>query len=126
MSQIKGKNTKIELIIRKKLWSLGYRYRLHKKDLPGKPDLVFPKYKTVIFINGCFWHRHGCKYTTNPKTRKEFWEIKFKQNIERDKKNISELKKAGWRVLVIWECEIKDNSDKLISDRIIPFLITSE
>ena len=87
MSAIKSKNTKPEIKVRKALHSMGYRFRLHKKDLPGSPDIVLPKYKTVIFVHGCFWHRHqNCKYASNPKTRREFWEKKFKENIERDKK----------------------------------------
>ena len=107
MSAIKSKNTRPEIIVRKFLHSKGYRFRLHRKDLPGSPDIVLPKYKTVIFVHGCFWHRHeGCKYKTTPKTRKEFWENKFNENIKRDKNNFKELKKLNWKVLVIWECEL--------------------
>ena len=109
MSRIKGKDTKPELIVRSLLHKMGYRFRLHKKDLPGKPDIVLPKYKTVIFVHGCYWHRHkGCKYTYNPKTRVDFWQKKFKNNILRDKKNKIDLKKAGWKVFIIWECETSD------------------
>ena len=107
MSAIKSKNTRPEIIVRKFLHSKGYRFRIHRKDLPGSPDIVLPKYKTVVFVHGCFWHRHeGCKYKTNPKTRKEFWENKFNENIKRDKNNFKELKKLNWKVLVIWECEL--------------------
>ena len=107
MSAIKSKNTKPEIIVRKFLHSKGYRFRIHRKDLPGCPDIVLPKYKTVIFVNGCFWHRHeGCKYKTTPKTRKDFWENKFNENIKRDKNNFKELKNLNWKVLVIWECEL--------------------
>ena len=114
MSAIKSKNTKPEIILRKLLHSMGYRFRLHKKDLPGSPDIVLPKYKTVIFVHGCFWHRHqNCKYASNPKTRREFWEKKFKENIERDKKAQEKLKNLGWKTKIIWECEIK-KQDKLI------------
>ncbi len=115
MSKIRGKNTKPEITLRKKLWKLGYRYRLHKKGLPGSPDIVFSKYKSVIFVHGCYWHRHGCKYTTTPATRSEFWESKFQKNIERDLRNIQNLTNSGWRVMVVWECEIKkDFNNKLI------------
>lgn len=86
---------------------MGFRYRLHEKKLPGSPDLVFPKYKAVIFVHGCFWHRHGCKQATTPSTRKQYWEEKFKGNIERDERNIQSLKDLGWRVMVVWECELK-------------------
>ena len=107
MSAIKSKNTKPEIAVRKILHSMGYRFRLHRKDLPGSPDIVLPKYKIVIFVHGCFWHRHeNCKYASTPKTRKEFWENKFNKNIKRDKKNFKELKKLNWKVLVIWECEL--------------------
>ena len=107
MSAIKSKNTKPEIAVRKLLHSMGYRFRLHRKDLPGSPDIVLPKYKTVIFVHGCFWHRHeNCKYASTPKTRKEFWENKFNKNIKRDKNNLKELKNLNWKVLVIWECEL--------------------
>ena len=109
MSAIKSKNTKPEIIVRKLLHSMGYRFRLHKKDLPGSPDIVLPKYKTVIFVHGCFWHRHhNCKFATTPKTRTEFWENKFKENIERDIRNQNKLQNLGWKSRIIWECEIKD------------------
>ena len=110
MAAIKSKNTKPEIAVRRLLHSLGYRFRLHRKDLPGSPDIVLPKYKTVIFVHGCFWHRHvNCKFATTPKTREEFWENKFKQNEERDKNNFKELKNLNWKVLVLWECEINKN-----------------
>ena len=109
MSAIKSKNTKPEIAVRKMLHALGYRFRLHRKDLPGSPDIVLPKYKTVIFVHGCFWHRHeNCKYASTPKTRKEFWENKFNENMKRDKNNFKELKKLNWNLLVIWECETKN------------------
>ena len=114
MSAIKSKNTKPEITVRKFLHSKGYRFRIHRKDLPGSPDIVLPKYKTVVFVHGCFWHRHeGCKYKTNPKTRKEFWENKFNENIKRDRNNFKELKKLNWKVLVIWECQMK-NLEKIL------------
>jgi len=111
MSRIRSKNTKPEILVRSLLHSMGYRFRLHRKDLPGKPDIVLPKYKTAIFVHGCFWHRHvGCKGATTPKTRTEFWQKKFVGNVERDKKCQNELKELRWHILVIWECEIKNTS----------------
>ena len=113
MSRIRSRDTKPELIVRKLLHKMGYRFRLHLKDLAGSPDIVLPKYKTVIFVHGCFWHRHeGCRYTYKPKSRIDFWDNKFRQNVERDRKAIQLLEKLGWQVLVIWECETKD-LDKL-------------
>ena len=109
MSAIKSKNTKPEFAVRKLLHSMGYRFRLHRKDLPGSPDIVLPKYKTVIFVHGCFWHRHeNCKYASTPKTRKEFWENKFKVNVKRDADIQEKIKNIGWQSVVIWECELKD------------------
>lgn len=112
MSQIKGKNTKPEILVRKFLFANGFRYRLHDKKLPGKPDIVLSKYKTVIFINGCFWHGHqGCKKFIMPKSNVSYWQPKIQRNIDRDQLKCAELKKEGWNVLVIWECELK--SDKI-------------
>ena len=109
MSAIKSKNTKPEIAVRKLLHSLGYRFRIHKKNLPGSPDIVLPKYKTVIFVHGCFWHRHeNCKYASTPKTRKEFWNKKFTTNIERDIQIQEKIKNIDWRSVVIWECETKN------------------
>ena len=109
MAQIRSRNTKPEIAVRRILHSLGYRFRLHRKDLPGNPDIVLPKYKSVIFVHGCFWHRHkDCRYSYSPKSRTEFWQDKFAENIERDKQSAEELKMLGWRQLVIWECEAKD------------------
>jgi DNA mismatch endonuclease (patch repair protein) len=107
MSQIHSKNTKPELIVRKWLWHHGYRYRLHGKDLPGKPDIVLPKYNAVIFVHGCFWHRHNCRFASTPATRKDFWVEKLNGNVKRDQENIKKLEENSWRVLVVWECEIK-------------------
>lgn len=109
MSAIKGKNTKPEIAVRQALHAMGFRFRLHKKDLPGKPDIVLPKYKTVIFVNGCFWHRHkNCKYATTPATNQAFWQAKFRENVERDKQNYELLEKSGWNVIIIWDCELKN------------------
>lgn len=135
MSRIKGKDTKPEETIRKYLFSKGFRYRKNDKRLPGKPDIVLPKYRTVIFVNGCFWHKHeGCNYFIWPKNNAEFWRNKIEGNVERDKRNIQELAAMGWNVIVVWECQLKrqtlekvlheiesqiinNNSLKLLSDR---------
>ena len=109
MSRIKGKDTKPEMLVRKFLHAHGFRYRLHVKNLPGKPDIVLPKYKTVIFVHGCFWHGHeGCKYFVVPKTRTEWWLNKINGNVENDKKAFEALNEAGWKIIEIWECELKD------------------
>lgn len=108
MSRIKGKDTKPEETVRKYLFSQGFRYRKNDKRLPGKPDIVLPKYRTVIFVNGCFWHKHeGCRYFVWPRNNPEFWKEKIEGTVERDRKKTAELIAAGWRVLVIWECELK-------------------
>ncbi len=107
MSGIKGKDTQLELIIRKELHKLGYRYKLHQKRMTGKPDLVFPKYNAILFINGCFWHGHDCHLFKYPATQKEFWNEKLNKTKETDAQNISLLMKDGWRVLKIWECSLK-------------------
>lgn len=109
MSRIKNRDTKPEMIVRSALHKLGYRFRLHCRTLPGKPDIVLAKHKTVIFVNGCFWHRHeNCKFAYSPKTRTDFWLQKFHENINRDAQVKLSLENAGWRVLVIWECQTKD------------------
>ena len=108
MSQIKGKNTKPEMLVRKFLHANGFRYRLHVKDLPGKPDIVLPKYKTVIFVHGCFWHGHkDCKYFVVPKTRTDWWLTKINSNIANDTKTSKALKKEGWKLVNLWECNLK-------------------
>ena len=114
MSRIKGKDTKPELLLRKLLHRRGFRFRLHDKKLPGKPDIVLPRYRTVIFVNGCFWHRHpGCRYAYTPKSRQEFWSSKFEATVKRDKEKEERLKTEGWNVIVVWECELKKNADKM-------------
>lgn len=111
MSRIRSKDTKPEILIRKFLFQNGFRYRLHDAKLPGKPDIVLPKYKTVIFINGCFWHGHeNCKYFKLPKTRTEWWQAKIERNIINDKEKHTLLQQAGYKVIVIWECDIKNKS----------------
>lgn len=108
MSRISGKNTRPEMMIRKFLHRNGFRYSLHSKDLPGKPDLVLPKYNTVIFVHGCFWHAHeNCKYFKIPKTRTLWWKEKLYANKERDEKHIQELEEMGWNIIVVWECKLK-------------------
>ena len=112
MSRIKSGNTKPEIVVRSLLHNMGYRFRLHRKDLPGKPDIVLPRYKSVIFVHGCFWHRHkGCKNATSPKTKKIFWREKFRTNVERDRRVQKELKSMGWSIQIIWECELFDPED---------------
>ena len=111
MSRIKGKNTSPEIVVRRIVRSLGYGYRLHVKDLPGTPDLVFKGRKKVIFVHGCFWHMHNnCNISHIPKTRSDYWITKFKRNVERDKINLQALKDMGWSVLVVWECETQDEA----------------
>lgn len=113
MSRIRGKDTSIEVKVRKYLFSKGFRFRKNDKRLPGKPDVVLPKYHTVIFVHGCFWHRHpGCKYATTPSTNSEFWIEKFQRNVANDQKHIGELENLGWHVIVIWECEIEHRFDE--------------
>jgi len=107
MSRIKGKNTKPELVVRRRLHARGLRYRLHGQDMPGKPDMVFPKYRAVVFVNGCFWHGHGCSLFRWPKTRAEFWQAKIEGNAERDHAVQRKLRADGWRVLVVWECALR-------------------
>lgn len=108
MAAVKSKNTKPELIVRRLLHAAGYRFRLHRKDLPGKPDIVLPKFRTAIFVHGCFWHQHeACKASARPTSRQTYWEIKLDRNVERDAANQAQLREMGWRVLIVWECEIK-------------------
>lgn len=111
MSKIKGRDTKPELIVRSWLHRNGYRFRIQKADLPGKPDIVLKKYNLVIFVNGCYWHRHpGCKFAATPSTNSEFWNNKFSDNIRRDKSNDKLLTELGWNVLTIWECQVRDKT----------------
>jgi DNA mismatch endonuclease (patch repair protein) len=123
MSAIKGKDTKPEMIVRRMAHEMGYRYRLHRKDLPGKPDLVFPGRCKVIEIRGCYWHMHECKYgRVIPKTNTEFWQTKRQSNVTRDTKNAAELEKLGWNMLVIWECETRDSDRDKLRQRLKDFL----
>lgn len=110
MQSIRGKDTKPEIKVRKLCHALGYRFRLHRRDLPGSPDLVFPRLRLCLFVHGCFWHRHsGCKFAYEPKSRVEFWQNKFEGNVERDSRAESDLRQLGWRVEIIWECETRDS-----------------
>ena len=129
MSGIQGKDTKPEILIRKALHRKGFRYKIHDKSLPGKPDLVFPKYNAVIQINGCFWHAHDCHLFKWPSSRPDFWKKKILGNKERDKQNIKELQILGWRVLIIWECAIKGKYKRSLDDivhQIITWLCSSK
>ena len=115
MSRIKGRDTAPELKLRSLLHRAGFRFRLHVRDLPGKPDIVLPKYRAAIFVHGCFWHRHkGCRNATKPSTRTEFWQDKFDGNVERDRRNRAALEEAGWTVITVWECELKADADRIM------------
>ncbi|PXY01852.1 very short patch repair endonuclease [Marinifilum breve] len=117
MSRIKGKNTLPEILVRKHLFSNGFRYRLNVTTLPGKPDIVLRKYNTVIFVNGCFWHGHnGCRYFVIPKTRTDWWKEKISNTQNRDRLNISCLQEMGWKVITVWECQLKDNQEKCLEN----------
>ena len=112
MRAVKRANTAPEIIVRQVLHALGIRFRLHRRDLPGSPDVVLPRFRTVIFVHGCFWHRHpDCRYMTTPKTRQEYWLPKFAANIERDLRKEAQLQALGWRVLLVWECETKQREE---------------
>lgn len=119
MQKVRQRHTKPELIVRRTVHALGYRFRLHRKDLPGSPDLALPRHKIAIFVHGCFWHRHpGCRLASTPKSNSEFWNDKFRRNVERDSRKETELRALGWRVLVVWECETRDpeNLKRLIEN----------
>ena len=116
MSGIQGKNTKPELLVRKYLHGQGLRFRLHVRYLPGKPDLVFPKHKAVVFVHGCFWHHHaGCKYATMPSTKVNFWANKLSENVARDQYQTAALEGLGWRIFIVWECELRNGQKRLKS-----------
>lgn len=119
MSRIKGKDTSIEVKVRKYLFSKGFRFRKNDKRLPGKPDVVLPKYHTVIFVHGCFWHRHpGCKDTTTPKSRTEYWLDKFERNVANDRAHYEALEADGWKIITLWECDINKRFDETM-DQVI-------
>lgn len=129
MSGIRGKDTKPEIIVRRLLHRLGYRFRLHRKDLPGRPDIVLPKWRTVIFVNGCYWHGHkNCHLFRPPKTRTEFWTNKIKGNQARDRRNHAALRDAGWKIVVIWECAVSKKlrlNDEQLEEKIATAVVTS-
>ena len=126
MSRIKNKDTSIEVLVRKWLFANGFRFRKNAKKMPGHPDVVLPKYNTVIFIHGCFWHRHeNCKDATTPKSRVEFWIAKFNKNVENDKKAIADLEGAGWNVIIVWQCEVERNFEDTMN-RIKQRLMSNE
>ena len=121
MSRIRGRDTGPELVVRRTAHKMGFRFRLYRKDLPGTPDLVFPKHRLAVFVHGCYWHRHsGCRFAYSPKSRVEFWTKKFKQNVARDSRNQTALQDLGWRVLVIWECETRNI--EIVEDRLREWL----
>lgn len=120
MSRVRGKDTKPEMIVRRIAHKLGYRFRLHRRDLPGSPDLVFTGRKKVVFVHGCYWHRHGCTKTTTPKTNTEFWQKKFDENVMRDNKNLRDLEELGWGTMVVWQCETERRGK--IAERLVKFL----
>lgn len=121
MSRVRAKDTKPEMVVRRTLHAAGYRYRLHVRDLPGKPDLVFSSRRKIVFVNGCFWHRHqDCALARLPKSRTEFWNDKLERNRERDDNNVKALRDLGWEVLTVWECEIRNLSD--LMPRVVAFL----
>lgn len=126
MAGIKGRNTLPELVVRRALHAAGFRYRLHAADLPGRPDVVLPKYRAVILVHGCFWHRHpGCRFTTTPATRFEFWAEKFARNVDRDARNRQALQAAGWRIATLWECGVRQfDQDRVES--LIAWLLSDE
>lgn len=115
MSRIRGKDTKPEVKLRSLLHRAGFRFRIHDGRLPGKPDIVLPRYRSVIFVNGCFWHRHeGCRYCTTPATRREFWDKKFFDTVQRDQVKKKQLEEAGWDVFIVWECELKNDAEGVL------------
>ena len=116
MSGIRGKNTRPEIAVRKEMFSRGYRYRIHVKELPGKPDVVFPRFRAIVFIHGCFWHGHDCRLFKLPATRPEFWKAKIDRNRENDARAVDALVSSGWRVATIWECSMKGKKEQGITD----------
>jgi DNA mismatch endonuclease (patch repair protein) len=122
MSRIRGKDTKPELVIRSLLHRMGFRFRLHRSDLPGTPDIVLPKFKKVIFVHGCFWHMHNCKRGRSfPRTNERFWTLKRQRNVARDRKNILKLRKLGWRAQVIWQCQLRNlAASQCLLDDVLP------
>jgi DNA mismatch endonuclease (patch repair protein) len=125
MAKIHGTDTGPEIMLRKEIFSRGFRYRKNVASLPGKPDIVLPKYHVVIFMHGCFWHQHpGCKDSVRPKSRQEYWEVKLNRNVERDARNIEKLTNLGWRVYIVWECELRPQCKQQTIDNLMDFLLS--
>lgn len=120
MGRVRGKDTRPELVVRRLAHALGYRFRLHHPDLAGKPDLAFPRRKKVIFVHGCYWHRHNCKKATTPKSNVQFWQKKFDENMARDMRNVNDLAAKGWEALIVWECETKEADE--LANALLRFL----
>jgi DNA mismatch endonuclease, patch repair protein len=121
MRAVRSRNTRPEILVRQMAYHLGFRFRLHRPDLPGKPDIAFPAQRKAIFVHGCFWHQHkGCRRATVPKSNRNFWRLKLARNVARDTKQLAAIRKRGWRVLVVWECEIKN--ERLLAARMRRFL----
>lgn len=125
MQNVKTKNTAPEIKLRSLLHKNGFRFRVNRKDLPGKPDIVLPKYRAVIFVHGCFWHGHDCPCGQRPQTNADFWNQKIDRNVIRDKSDVSLLESLGWRVLIVWECEIKKKNEAVLLSRVKEFLLHS-
>ena len=119
MAAVKGRNTAPELLVRRALHAAGLRFRLHRKDLPGRPDIVLPRYRTVVLVHGCFWHRHNCRFYVWPKTRSEFWREKILANVARDKRNRAALRKLGWKVETVWECKLQNAKLHALAGQIV-------
>lgn len=127
MAGIRGRNTRPELELRRALHALGFRYTLHRRNLPARPDLVLPKWHAVILVHGCFWHRHqGCRYATTPATRRDFWQAKFDGNVARDARTHAALRDASWRTAVVWECALRGNAAPRVADRLADWLRSEE
>lgn len=124
MAAVKSRDTAPEMLVRRLVHSLGYRYRLHVRSLPGTPDLVFPRLRKIINVNGCFWHMHGCARCRVPSSRRDYWIAKMQRNAARDKRTARELRRNGWRVMVVWECQITTSSEARLRARIVAFLGT--
>ena len=125
MARIQGRDTVPEVVVRRTAHRLGFRFRLYRKGLPGRPDLVFPRYRATVLVHGCFWHRHeGCRFAYIPRSRTQFWTEKFRQNVARDRRTEDALRGLGWRVLVIWECETRDEA--VVAHRLKHFLLTAD
>jgi DNA mismatch endonuclease (patch repair protein) len=123
MAGIRGRDTRPELELRRALHARGFRFRVHVRELPGRPDVVLPKWNAVVLVHGCFWHRHeGCRYATTPATRQDFWEAKFAATMSRDVRNVAALRQAGWRTATVWECELRREGANRVADRVVDWI----